>query len=148
MTITIVAINSKKLQDGTKTFYDNAVGAWNDKDNKVTKIIHIDNIDKLKAPAKDVIIFHPRDNHNNPSWFKGVEDFMDFDFPEDKYYVFGDDGGKLLRDIERKPEYKQCRFIKLPVGKGFRAIHGHMVAAVVLWERFKRRDSIPSIHEW
>ncbi len=148
--ITIVAINAKKAHDSTKTFFDNIHNAWDNKHNKQVDIIHIESIGKLKAPAKDVIIFHPRANHNNPKWFTKdmIEDFMNFDFPE-KYYVFGDDGGKLLVDIEKhKPEYKTCRFIKVPVGEGFRVIHAHVVCAIVLWERFKRRDDIPAITDW
>ncbi len=148
MTITIVAINAKKIQDDTKTFFDNIHSAWDNKDNQEVKILHIDNIDKLNAPAEDVIIFHPKVK-DNPDWAKEVENFMDFEFPEDKYYVFGDDGGHILKDIEsKKPKYKECRLVKIPTGQGFGAIHGHVVAAVVLWERFKRRDNIPSIKDW
>lgn len=147
--ITIVSINVKKQHEGVKSYFDNVIGAWNDRNDKTTRIKHIENIKDLNVPAKDVIIFHPRATHGNPEWFKEVENFMDFDFPEDKYYVFGSDSGNIIEDIDKnKSEFKTCRFVKVPVGQGFRSIHAHIVCAIVLWERFKRRSTIPSIKEW
>jgi len=42
---------------------------------------------------KPVIFFHPRTHDQNPDWLppERVEDFQDYDFPEDVYIFFGPD---------------------------------------------------------
>jgi len=92
---------------------------------------------------KPIIIFHPRQKNDNPSWLppERVEDFIDFDFPDNAYYVFNSDYGNIIDEIEKKCRHliENSRWVKIPTkSEDFQSIHGHQAAAIVLWELYKK----------
>lgn len=67
----------------------------------------------------------------------GEESLEDFDFPDDAYYVFGEDYGKEDMDMSY-----DVRYVKIPTNrKRFRALFAHQAASIVLWEIFKESNS-------
>lgn len=108
--------------------------------------IEIDDIGDLPVD-KPIIFFHPRTHDQNPDWLmaKKVEDFQDFDFPQDAYLVFSSDFRySITKEISDKAQYliKDSRWVKIPTKKDFKSLHGHQAAAIVMWEYYKRKSNI------
>jgi len=96
---------------------------------------------------KPIIIFHPRKFDMNPKWLtpEKVENFNDFDFPEDAYYVIAaDHNSDIAKDINDKAHYLQdkIRWVRIPTKKwekeGFKSINGCIALGIILWERYKK----------
>ncbi len=102
--------------------------------------------DVVEIPVdKPIIFFHPRTHDQNPDWLppERVEDFQDFDFPEDVYLFFGPDYSySITGEIRDKAPYlkEKSRWIKIPTNKDFKSLHGHQAAAIVCWEYYKRKN--------
>ncbi len=104
--------------------------------------LEIDDIGDLPID-KPVIFFHPRTHDMNPDWLppERVEDFQDFDYPDNVYLVFSSDFKySITQEISDKAQYlkDKSRWIKIPTIKDFKSLHGHQAAAIVVWEYFKR----------
>jgi len=133
--VTIVAVNPTKI--GNVSYIETVTKGFE------TDYLEIEDISELPID-KPIIIFHPRTHDNNPEWLppKRVENFMDFDFPEDAYYVIaGDFGTDIAGDIDYKAGYlkDKTRWVKIPTKKDFKSLHGHQAVAIILWERWKRK---------
>ncbi len=94
---------------------------------------------------KPSIFFHPRTHDQNPEWLppEKVENFLEFDFPEDVYLVFAPDFAySITEEITNKAKYlvEKSRWIKIPTKKEFKSLHGHEAAAIVMWEYYKRKN--------
>jgi len=94
---------------------------------------------------KPVIFFHPRTHDMNPDWLppERVEDFQDFDYPDNVYLVFSSDFKySITKEIDDKAQYlkDKSRWIKIPTEKDFKSLHGHQAAAIVVWEYFKKTN--------
>lgn len=133
--ITIVAINSVK--DGTQGYFVNMRTGFDY--NNDLKFLQILNIKELKSDPAKTIIFHSKNDKLNPPWLK-IEDFKDFNFPqEDFYYVFGSDSGNIIADIRDKAKrYKMSRFVSLPIPPKFKVLYSHCTCLIVLWEMTKQ----------
>ncbi len=104
--------------------------------------LEIDDIGDLPID-KPVIFFHPRTHDMNPDWLppERVEDFQDFDYPDNVYLVFSSDFKySITQEISDKAQYlkEKSRWIKIPTEKDFKSLHGHQAAAIVVWEYFKK----------
>jgi len=102
--------------------------------------------DVVEIPVdKPIIFFHPRTHDQNPDWLppERVEDFQDFDFPDDVYLFFGPDFQySITQEISTKAQYlkEKSRWVKIPTKKDFKSLHGHQAAAIVCWGYFKRKN--------
>ncbi len=108
------------------------------------KYLEIENISDLPTD-KTPIFFHPRSHDQNPDWLppERVEDFQDFDFPDNVYLVFSSDYSySITKELSDKAQYliKTSRWVKIPTKKDFKSLHGHQAAAIVLWEYYKRTN--------
>jgi len=93
---------------------------------------------------KIMVFFHPRTHDQNPDWLppERVEDFQDFDFPEDAYYIFSSDFTySITKEISDKAQYiiEPSRWVKIPTEKEYKSLHGHQAAAIVMWEYYRRK---------
>jgi len=108
--------------------------------------LEIDDIGDLPVD-RPIVFFHPRTHDMNPDWLppERVEDFQDFDFPQDVYLVFSSDFKySITKEISDKAQYlkKDSRWVKIPTKKDFKSLHGHQAAAIVMWEYYKRKENI------
>jgi len=110
------------------------------------KYLKVENTGQLPSDGKQVIFFHPRVKDMNPPWLPEdrVENFKDFDFPSDAYYIFADDYGDITSDVEfNAPNLTiNSRWVKIPTKKEFKSLHTHIAAGIVLWEYFKRKGDL------
>jgi len=110
------------------------------------KYLKVDNTGHLPNDGKQMIFFHPRVKDMNPPWLteERVENFKDFDFPSDAYYIFTDDYGDITSDVEfNAPNLTQnSRWVKIPTRKDFKSLHTNISAGIVLWEYFKRKGDL------
>jgi len=108
--------------------------------------LKVENTGQLPSDGNQMIFFHPRVKDMNPLWLtvERVENFKDFDFPDNAYYIFADDYGDITSDIENNAPNltKNSRWVKIPTKKEFKSLHTHIAAGIVLWEYFKRKDSL------
>lgn len=130
--VTVVAIDPKE----TEKFFKTTAEGFE------ANLMLVDNLGQMPIDNKDIIIFHPRTRDMNPPWLteKKIEDFNDFNFPEDAYYIFGSDFGNIINDIEiNAPAFmEKARWVKIPTKKDFKSLQGHVALGIVLWERYKR----------
>ena len=132
--ITAVGIKPTKVKQGTyiKTITEGFEVGY----------LEVDTL--LDIPTdRPIIFFHPRSHDMNPTWLPPdrIEDFQDFDYPQDAYLVFGSDFDfSITQEIERDAPYLMAdsRWIKIPTKKEFKSLHGHVAAGIVLWEYYKR----------
>ena len=105
----------------------------------------IGNLGQIEFDDRPIIVFHPRTHDENPKWLppEKVENFMDYDFPQDCYLIFGKDYNyKIVEEVEEwQPRMKEARWVKIPTEKAyFKSLHASQAAAIVLWEYYKRTD--------
>jgi len=110
--------------------------------------LEIDDVTEIPID-KPIIFFHPRTHDMNPKWLppERIEDFQDFDYPEDVYLFFAPDFTySITEEISNKAQYInddkniKTRWIKIPTKKDFKSLHGHQTAAIVCWEYYKRKN--------
>jgi len=108
--------------------------------------LRVETTGHLPKDDNEMIFFHPRAKDMNPPWLpvERVENFKDFDFPSDAYYIFADDYGDIISDVSfNAPELAQdSRWVKIPTKKEFKSLHTHIAAGIVLWEYFKRKGDL------
>ena len=130
--ITVVAINPEENEKFFKTTTEGFE----------VELMIVDDLGQMPIDNKDIIIFHPRTKDMNPIWLteEKVEDFNNFDFPENSYYIFGAEYGNIINDIEvNAPSFMdRARWIKIPTKKDFKSLQAHVACGIVLWERYKK----------
>lgn len=110
------------------------------------KYLKVENTGQLPNDDKQIIFFHPRVKDMNPPWLteERVENFKDFDFPNNAYYIFNDDYGDITSDVEfNAPDLaKNSRWVKIPTKKDFKSLNTDIAAGIILWEHFKRNGDM------